>query len=182
MLSKESFIYVIILLFKNVKYHLPDAAVPVQIIRNRPYRNLRCLFLREMKFSRGNTTERDTFQPVICRKLQAGSVAVCKLPALLIRQWPGHDGPHRVNHIFRRQIIRGRYFCFPRRFIVSLFIHNPVTGQTELYAAYAVNDVIHAGMAGHETSPQSTVGRIYDGVNLQRCNISPPQHQTAVQG
>ena len=44
MLSKESFIYVIILLFKNVKYHLPDAAVPVQIIRNRPYRNLRCLF------------------------------------------------------------------------------------------------------------------------------------------
>src|SRR5699024_3147831 len=86
MLSDEFPVDVIILLFENIKYHLLYACVCVQIILNCLYRNFRCLFLWKMNFSGGNTAERNTFQTAVCRKLQAGLIAVCKLSAMLICQ------------------------------------------------------------------------------------------------
>ena len=88
MLFDEFSVDVIILLFENIKYHFLYACIRMQIIHNCLYRNFRRFFLREMEFSRGNTAKRNTFQALICRKFQAGFIAVRKLPATLIRQTP----------------------------------------------------------------------------------------------
>ena len=86
MLFNELPINIIILLFEYIKDHLLNAYVRLQIIPDCPYRNFSCFFLREMKFSRRNTAERNAFQSILCCKLQAGLIAVSKLSAMFVRQ------------------------------------------------------------------------------------------------
>ena len=85
-----------------------------------------------------------------------------------------------MQHIAAGKIERRRNLGLPCGFLMALFFHNLIAGQAKLNAASAVNGVVNAPVAGHKASPQSAVGRIYNGVRLENRNIPLPEGQTAV--
>ena len=112
--------------------------------------------------------------------LQTGAITVSQLEAVLFLQGSVYNRPYRVDHITAGKIKPGRDLRPSHRFLISLSVHDLIAGQPKLYAADAVDHIVHAGMTGDKTAPQSAVGRIDNSVDFQRGNIPFPEGYTAV--
>ena len=76
---------------------------------------------------------------------------------MYFRKLSRHNRSDSMKYIAARKIKCRCNFGFPCRLVISLLVHQLIADQTQLDTADAVNDIIHAGVARYETSPQSTI-------------------------
>ena len=64
---------------------------------------------------------------------------------------------------------------------MTLLLHYPAAGKTELQAAVSVDTVVDTSVAGYITAGHAAVGRIDYGIYPEGGDITSPKIQAAVQ-
>ena len=87
------------------------------------------------------------------------------------------NGTHCVQRIPGGQIEPRRDFGSSSGLFMALPFHLLMAAEPQLNASRRVNSVVDAAVEGEKTAQQRAVGRVDNGVALQRRNISLPQGQ-----
>ena len=131
-------------ILENIKNHLDFAMSLLNILGYGSHRNFCRKVIGEMKLPGGNTAERNAFEPVRVRQLQAGAIAGGKLLLICSGDTPANDGTDRMQNIPAREVKGRRNLGISGLLLMPLLIHQIGTGGAELNPGKAVDGVCYA--------------------------------------
>ena len=120
-----------------------------------------------MKFSRRDAAERYTIDSVLLCQLQTGAIAGGKQYLVFLCKPSADDRADGVENIIARQIVGGREFGLPGRFLMPLFLHKLRTGKPKLNARISVSGVINTAVARAETAQHLAICGVHNSAAFQ---------------
>ena len=163
---QQTIIYFPVKIFINIKNRPNLAPCFLIIFPHRIHRNFCRTLIGKHEYPRGDAAEGDALKMVFFGRLQAGPIAGGQKPLMLRCQRAIHNWPYGVDDITARQAVGRRYLGLPRRFWVSLLLHDAVAAESQANTGLGTDDVINTAMQRLVTAGHPAVRRIDDRVNV----------------
>lgn len=111
------------------------------------YRNFRCPPVREMKDTRGNAAEGDTFDLIFQAQIQCAAITFRQVLLQGFRKPAGYDRPHDVDYLFSGKVVSVSQHRHSRRLLIIRtvlcpeFLNLSAALRPQLYSGEGMNAV-----------------------------------------